>query len=199
MSPYPSSLRAISIINPYAMFIGLGIKPYEFRTWNTSFRGLCLLHVSASTECEEEFGPFLESGEINKTEIKGMRKAVIGFAEMTGTVWDEEYQQWGHRMESPALFPAPIPCPGALNYWTPYPNKPEQSKAFQQAWNLIEAEDYNKASPEEYRFNFEDWGLEPLSALKYPLEAAEPLDEPPAQPRIFLAGPGGHVTEHLLE
>lgn len=167
---FPETLRAISIINPFAWLIGIGEKPYEYRSWDTSFRGLCLLHVSGSTEYEAEFSEFLNSGEITKAEIASMRKSIIGFAEVTGTVWDEEYQQWAHRMEKPALFNEVIPCPGALNYWKPYPNKPEQTTAFQQAWELIQAGDYIKADPNIYLTQINEWGLEPPSALKYPFD-----------------------------
>ena len=194
MSPYPSTLRAISIINPYAMLITEGMKPYEYRSWNTSFRGRCLIHVSASTQCEDEFKQIPEIGDVTLPEIKQMRKSIIGFAEMTGTVWDKEYQLWAHRMEKPARFREPIPCPGALNYWTPYPNKPLQSKAFQQAWELIEAGDYRAADLITYQGYFEGEGLEPLSALQYPLEALEPNP----QPRLFIASPDGELTEQLL-
>jgi hypothetical protein len=194
MSTYPSTLRAISILNPYAMLITEGMKPYEYRPWNTSFRGLCLIQVSASTECEEEFKEFLDAGDVTLAQIKQMRKSIIGFAEMTGTVWDEEYQLWAHRMEKPARFREPIPCPGALNYWTPYPNKPLQSKAFQQAWELIEAGDYRAADPGIYGAYFEDEGLEPLSALQYSIEELEPN----SQPRLFIASPDGELTEQLL-
>ena len=187
MESFPNTLRAISIINPYALFIGIGEKPYEYRSWNTSFRGLCLLHVSGSRDCEFEFEELLESGDITQAEIKGMRKSIIGFAEMTGTVWDEKFQQWGHRMEKPALFLAPIPCPGALNYWTPYPNKPEQTKAFQQAWNSIEAGEYNEANSENYLAVFEEWALEPLTALKYLPDQTE--NSEPAQKRILITPP----------
>lgn len=162
MTTYPADLRAISIINPFGWEICMGLKPYEFRSWESSFRGLCLIHVSASKECEEYFDDYLEHQEITKEEIKQMRKSIIGFATVTKMLWVEEEQTWAHKMENPAIFDEVIPCPGALNYWTPYRNKPEQAVAFQKAWDMIEAKAYTEADPEEYRISMETFGLEEI-------------------------------------
>lgn len=161
MATYPADLRAISIINPFGWDICMGIKPYEFRTWDTSFRGLCLIHVSASREFEDGFYEMLRNGEITKEEIAKMRKSIIGFATVTKTIWSDIDQQYAHKMENPALFDEFIPCPGALNYWRPYQNKPEQALAFQKAWDMIEAKAYVEAHPDDYRdsliyFNLEE-------------------------------------------
>lgn len=189
MPAYPDTLRAISIINPFGWLICKGYKPYEYRSWDTSFRGQCLIHVSASTACESDFEADIAAGELTKADVKAMRKAIIGFAEMTGTVWDAEHEQWAHRMEQPALFNQPIPCPGALNYWTPYKNKPAQAQAFQQAWDVIQSGEYTAAHPDTYAACFLNWGLEPLTALKYPLEDLEDLEEEPSEPRVLITPP----------
>jgi hypothetical protein len=164
MTTHPSTLRAISIINPYGWEICMGFKPYEFRSWESSFRGLCLIHVSASKEFEDEFEDYLEHGEIAKEEIKQMRKSIIGFAIVTNILWIEESQTWAHKMENPAIFDEFIPCPGALNYWSPYKNKPEQSVAFHKAWDMIEANAYVEADPEEYVISLSVFGLEDVKA-----------------------------------
>lgn len=41
-------MKSISIRNPYANMILCGEKPYEFRTWRTSYRGDLLICSSAS-------------------------------------------------------------------------------------------------------------------------------------------------------
>ncbi|MBD1877005.1 hypothetical protein H6F75_26320 [Nodosilinea sp. FACHB-131] len=162
MTDYPADLRAISIINPFGWEICMGFKPYEFRSWESSFRGLCLIHVSASKECEGYFDEYLEHEEITTEEIKQMRKSIIGFATVTKMIWDEQDQQWAHKVEHPEIFDEFIPCPGALNYWSPYKNKPEQSVAFQKAWDMIEAKAYCEANPEEYKNSLAIFGLEDL-------------------------------------
>lgn len=56
-------MRAISVIQPYATFIALGVKRLETRTWSTQYRGPIAIHASSKMPkelkemCGEE--PFL--------------------------------------------------------------------------------------------------------------------------------------------
>ena len=50
-------MKVLSIKQPYASLIAYGIKKYEFRTWNTKYRGEILIHASKSVDKKamEEF------------------------------------------------------------------------------------------------------------------------------------------------
>lgn len=48
-------MKAISIRNPWAYDIFCGVKPYEFRTWNTTFRGDLLICSSANPKIKGTF------------------------------------------------------------------------------------------------------------------------------------------------
>lgn len=43
-------MKAITIKQPWATLISEGIKEYEFRTWNTNYRGKILIHAGLSTD-----------------------------------------------------------------------------------------------------------------------------------------------------
>lgn len=64
------------------------------------------------------------------------------------------------------------PAPGARNYWRA--QKPAQQKAFSRAWELIQTGQYQAANPDRTTELLVEHGHQ--------------------KPRIFIAGPGGHVT-----
>lgn len=43
-------MKVLSIKQPQASLIAYGIKKYEFRTWNTKYKGEILIHASKSVE-----------------------------------------------------------------------------------------------------------------------------------------------------
>ena len=45
-------MKAITIKQPYATLIKEGIKEYEFRTWNTKYRGDILIHAGLGIDKE---------------------------------------------------------------------------------------------------------------------------------------------------
>jgi len=45
-------MKAITIKQPWATLIAEGIKEYEFRTWNTKFRGDILIHAGLGIDKE---------------------------------------------------------------------------------------------------------------------------------------------------
>ncbi len=64
------SLRALSVRQPWASLLALGIKRYETRSWSTGYRGWLALHTSQDrtrTEATESasaiLGALLETGE----------------------------------------------------------------------------------------------------------------------------------------
>jgi len=135
---YPETLRALSIMNPFAWEICVGLKPLEFRSWDTKFRGLVLLHCSSSRQCEKDFAEFYP--EVRQEEINAMRGSIIGFATAVDSFWREEDQAFCHEMREPGLLLQPIECSGALNYWRPQgKHKEQQTTAFKSVWDAIQS------------------------------------------------------------
>jgi activating signal cointegrator 1 len=101
--PRVTNIRAITIHQPYATLLALGLKQYETRTWPTSHRGLLLIHASArqgwtnEALCEsmlrhERFGPALLGikktdpfAKFSKEQILELfpRKCVVGICDVT--------------------------------------------------------------------------------------------------------------------
>ena len=144
-------------MNPFGFEICIGEKPLEFRSWDTKFRGLVLIHVSSSKQFEKEFELFPE---VTPEEIELMRGAIIGFANLTDSFWRDEDNSYCHRMENPCLFRETFKTPGALNYWRPGGKYREQQlEAFQRAWNSILDEDYEPAREDAIAKSQMDYGL----------------------------------------
>lgn len=119
------ALRALSLIRPYGTLIAKGLKPIEWRTWRTNYRGVVLLHTSASTTCDDE----MKAEGLLPDECP--LSAIIGAAIIVGCEWNSGHQQYGHICETPILFRDPIlNVPGALNYWRP--RNERQQRGFEQ-------------------------------------------------------------------
>lgn len=160
MPEYPETLRALTIANPFCFEIGLGIKPLEFRSWDTKHRGLTLLHASSNREFEKEFAE--QYPDISKERIAAMRGAIIGFVDVVDSFWSDQDGYYAHRLANPALFFEPISTPGALNYWPPQgKRKALQEAAFQRAWDDIQAGNFDRPEPDLIRDAELAYGLEP--------------------------------------
>lgn len=173
---YPENLRALSIAGAYPWLIATGEKPAECRNWPIdSYRGLVLLHNSSSTAWDDSWHQIIADGDVTRQQAKAMKGHIIGCAFLTGCDHDlEDPEGFLHWMEGSALF-APEdwqPAPGARNYWRA--QKPAQQQAFSRAWKLIQAGQYQAANPDRTTELLVEHGHQ--------------------KPRIFIAGPGGHIT-----
>ncbi|MBD2115263.1 MULTISPECIES: hypothetical protein [Cyanophyceae] len=119
------NLRALSIRQPYADEICDGYKLEEFRSWESSWAGLTLIHASSQAT-----------------------PAIIGFAFKEATCNQYGPKSYGHVMTAPARLLRPVHTPGALYYWRPQRNRPRQAIAFQEAYQAILAGDWTAPEPE---------------------------------------------------
>lgn len=187
---YPENLRALSMAGSFAWQIAIGIKPIEYRPWPiNSLRGLVLLHTS-QTNWDDTWDEFIDSGDLTLEQTRKAKGCIVGAGFLVGL---ETYgtQNYGHVFDGCLCF-APedwIPAPGARNYWRA--QKPQQQAAFSRAWELAHTGQWSAIDPDHTLDLMEQHGFE--------CEMPEPEPDPPAQSRIFLAGPGGNVTEHLLK
>lgn len=125
-------MKTITIKQPWAMLICLGIKDIENRTWATKYRGSILIHASANSikyfSALEFFGK--ERSDIIKQKTGYVPKlpvaSIIGSVDIVNcirdakSIWADE-GQWHWVLANPILFPEPIPAKGKLSFWD-YPN-----------------------------------------------------------------------------
>lgn len=123
-------MKALTIKEPWASLIVNGYKKYEFRSWNTKYRGKILIHTSQSMEKK------------NKERFKDYNLDlkpgyIIGEAEITDVIWiDEEKHKelleansnvyknsvncYGFKIENVIKYENPIPAKGKLGFWDFY-------------------------------------------------------------------------------
>lgn len=114
-------MYALTVRQPFASLIVLGIKPVENRTWSTVHRGRIAIHAGLAIfqddvdYCEERLGYKLDLDEL----VYG---AVLGVVELSG-IHDQHRSKWyapGQRawcLGAPRII-KPVPCRGMQRLWT---------------------------------------------------------------------------------
>lgn len=140
-------MKAITIKNPWAYLVALGIKPIENRTWKTNYRGRVFIHVSAhrlSTQLinDEQYQDLIFSKKLPKSEKSSADfiseqplSAIIGEVDIVDcvvnhpSVWAEKDSEinrndieartiWNWVLENPVLYEKPIlGVKGKLSFW----------------------------------------------------------------------------------
>jgi hypothetical protein len=134
---YPKTIRALSVREPWASEICYGKKTEEFRTWESSWHGLTLIHASGT-----------------------QHPAILGFAFKAEKCNRYGPKDFGHVMIAPAKFMEPVLCPGALNYWRPQSNRPRQEQAFREAYEAILTGKWESVDPDftqDMMAEYEHW------------------------------------------
>lgn len=126
-------MKALSVIQPWASLIAVGIKDIENRTWRTNFRGEFLLHASAKrlsvgwnaltdeqrTAAARLIHPF---GTVNDVKLLPV-STIIGKARLVDCVQNHpsvwaEHGVWNWVLEDVQLFDSPIHnVKGKLGFW----------------------------------------------------------------------------------
>lgn len=135
-------MKALSVKNPWAHLIALGIKDIENRTWRTNFRGTCYIHASG------QIYPFFKGNNLAFTPeqwtdiskvidltIPGEKEkffttsAIIGQVNIVDcvqnhpSIWAEkaatgEKPMWNWVLANPVLYDKPIlNVRGKLGFW----------------------------------------------------------------------------------
>lgn len=126
-------MRALSIIQPWASLIAVGIKDIENRTWRTNYRGEFLIHASAkrlpagwTALTSEQYAaatrlvnPYGKENDVNQLPVS----AIIGKARLVDcvlnhpSVWAEK-GVWNWVLADVQLFSTPIlNVKGRLGFW----------------------------------------------------------------------------------
>lgn len=136
-------MKALSVIEPWALLAALGLKVFETRSWQTSYTGQFAIHASGRypawakrLACTEPFRSALAAfGYHNPLDLP--HGAVLGTAILQAcTPIDEDFidlvlplypnehhfgdftlGRYAWRLKGPALFPNPIPARGNLGLW----------------------------------------------------------------------------------
>lgn len=135
--------KAITICNPYPELILLGEKPIENREWATRYRGELFIHAGKSrdwmtTDAARRFPNLVYGaivGTVDMIECLEMPSAVMG----TGADWPDAFRHlqdhehangpWCHIYANPRRLAKPVPCRGALGFWTLPPDVEHQVRA----------------------------------------------------------------------
>ena len=118
-------MKTLSIRQPWAQMIVLGIKPVENRSWKTSFRGPLLIHASKKYDHDGEnwimnnFQHTQGMGDaINEARV--LRGGVIGTVDMVDCVTEHQSPwfagEYGFVFQDPKAVDF-HPCRGQLNFF----------------------------------------------------------------------------------
>jgi len=133
-------MKAITIQQPYAGLLVLGVKKFETRSWNTKYRGELAIHASARITPDGQFWLNWLAAEFPDKFFPGsewqticsQQGMVIGSVDLTDTfstnqpmkieslermLGDFSENRYYWKCENPVVFPAPIPAKGALSLW----------------------------------------------------------------------------------
>ena len=120
-------MKALTLKQPWAALIVNGYKTYEFRSWNTKYRGKILIHAGLS---KEKVNP-----EIDNYNLEYIRGAIIGEAELVDCILIDSNFDKKLRKENPIIYgynhvgmyawhltnvkmyDEPIPAKGQLGLW----------------------------------------------------------------------------------
>jgi hypothetical protein len=80
----PAKLLALSVKQPWAALLVVGLKSVEVRTWPTRKRGRVLIHAAKSIDERPEGWALINTPELKA--LAALRGGIIGIAELTSCV-----------------------------------------------------------------------------------------------------------------
>lgn len=122
-------MKALTIKQPWAHLIALGIKDVENRTWRTHFRGRIYIHASAS---KPEYFKNLTLVQLHSLPVEAKENvvkrsyctsAIIGEVEIVDCIKDSKSiwaieGSWHWVLKNAVMYEKPIPnVKGKLSFW----------------------------------------------------------------------------------
>ncbi|MDB5252702.1 MAG: hypothetical protein JWP27_1871 [Flaviaesturariibacter sp.] len=132
-------MKALSLLQPWATLVVMGLKTIETRSWTTGYRGPLLIHAStgragALLAAEPPFTRHIHSfaalpfgallGIVNLDEIvpvESLAGTGISLRRLTleeKAFGDDTAGRWGWILSGARAFDKPIPMRGSLGLWT---------------------------------------------------------------------------------
>lgn len=135
-------MKVLSLIQPWAQLVVMGVKTIETRSWQTNYRGIVLIHASASMKklakelcCTPPFTDFIDNyndltrgaiigqvciGDNIRTEdirVNIYKQRSKEEAERELAFGDYNPNRYGWMLHKPVMYKNPIPAKGALMLW----------------------------------------------------------------------------------
>jgi len=124
-------MKALTIRQPWASFIALGEKDIENRNWPTRFRGRVAIHASArltDSEVDAAFAicnhrhPNIQLSVLRERVQRMPLGSILGTVDIVDCVTASDspwfFGTYGFVLKDAKLVQQPIPCKGALSFWT---------------------------------------------------------------------------------
>lgn len=131
-------MKAISVIQPWAMLLAVGVKRIETRSWETGYRGPIVIHASKRWTSHEEaiLAELRRGGIVTDAMLRTSAfafGAAIAVADLVGclatevledqvserelALGDFGWNRFGWELASPRLLAQAVPVRGALGLW----------------------------------------------------------------------------------
>jgi hypothetical protein len=131
-------IKALSLLQPWATLVALGVKKIETRSWTTSYRGPLLIHAGLRKSGREaallplirqHIPPFDELpfgaiiGQATLTEVIRLETLSLSDAELANVTLEEgafghnRSGRWGFLFADAQILDIPIPATGKLGIW----------------------------------------------------------------------------------
>lgn len=125
-------MRALTLTQPWASLVALGLKRVETRSWSTNYRGTLAIHAAKGMPpYAREFAS--EERAIGRLPAVIPRGAIVAVARLTGVVptddaalevsaLERRFGDYGPGryawfIDDVRILGAPVPCRGALGLW----------------------------------------------------------------------------------
>lgn len=126
-------MKALTLTQPWATLVALGIKKVETRSWSTPYRGPLLIHAAKTWNADDRaFAADLRAGGvlpdvplplgaiIARCRLQYVGSTQVAFAALTGIerdLGDFSYGRFGWSLTGVEPLPEPVPWRGALGLW----------------------------------------------------------------------------------
>lgn len=127
--------KAVTLWQPWATLIALGVKRYETRSWNTPYRGELVIHAAKKLDADIHADLHIPAVRdvLRQHGITSHLQLPFGAAVCIATMTDciptamiapRERTfgnftpgRWAWKLENVRIFAQPVPCPGAQGLW----------------------------------------------------------------------------------